>query len=384
MNRESICVSALNRYVKALLETDEVLSQVWIEGEISGLVAHKASGHMYFFLKDELASVKAVMFRADVSKLRYIPKDGMRVVAKCRVSLYERDGAFQLYVSELLATGIGASHEQLEALKAKLSAEGLFDFDRKRILPEFPQKIAVVTSASGAALHDIIKVVSRRNPTVKLVNYSVNVQGALAAGTIINAISKINFNSTVDLVIIARGGGSKEDLSVFNDEGVVRAASSLRVPYISAVGHETDFTLLDFAADLRAPTPSAAAELAVKDVNEDMRRIESLFSSVKYFVFRSIESSKKDIDELAFEMTARAKGIFEKDTKCISDLAKIIESFNPAKIFDKGYAVVLKENRTVISADEIMIGDSVDVSMKNGVLRCTVDAVERENHGNKL
>ena len=267
---EVISVTALNRYVKALLDGSDLLFDLALRGEVANFVRNTKSGHCYFTLRDSQCSVKAVMFRSDAQRLAFRPQEGMRVVVRCRVSLYEVSGTYQVYVNAMFPDGVGEAQLALEQLKARLQAEGLFAPERKKPLPAYPERIGLVTSRSGAALQDIKNVMSRRWPAARLLLCPVNVQGFEAAGQIAEAIALLD-RSGVDEIIVARGGGSREDLWVFNAEVIARAAYRCKTPLISAIGHEIDYTILDFVADCRAPTPSAAAELAVPD-REALRR----------------------------------------------------------------------------------------------------------------
>ena len=262
---EVISVSALNQYVKTLLDANDLLFDLALRGEIANFVQNARSGHCYFSLRDETSSVKAVMFRSDARRLGFCPEEGMKVIVRCRATLYERDGAFQVYVNNMFPDGIGSAQLAFEQLKAKLDREGLFAAERKKPLPRFPKCIGLVTSKTGAALQDIRNVIGRRWPAVRLLLCPVSVQGFEAADEIAAAIDRLDKSGQVDEIIVARGGGSREDLWVFNAERIARAASRCKTPLISAIGHEIDFTILDFVADQRAPTPSAAAELAEFD-----------------------------------------------------------------------------------------------------------------------
>ncbi len=263
---QPVTVSFLNDYIKQLISSDEGLQAVFVCGEISNFTAHR-SGHLYFSLKDENSLIKTVMFRSAASSLRFRPQSGMRVLVYGNVSVYTRDGQYQLYVSHMEPDGIGALALQYEQLKANLQAEGLFDQARKKPLPTFPSKIGVITSPTGAAVRDIMTVLRRRYPIASVLLYPASVQGAEAPPELIRAMQHMA-HTDVDVIIIGRGGGAPEDLFAFNDEALVRTVASCPIPVISAVGHEVDFTLCDFAADMRAATPSAAAEIAVPDLTE--------------------------------------------------------------------------------------------------------------------
>ena len=278
---EVITVSALNRYVKTLLDANDALFDLALRGEIANFVQNARSGHCYFSLRDDVCSVKAVMFRTDARHLAFRPEEGMRVVVRCRATLYERDGAFQLYVNDMFPDGIGTAQLALEQLKAKLEQEGLFALEHKKPLPAFPKCIGVVTSKTGAALQDIRNVLTRRWPSVRLLLCPVTVQGFEAAQQVADAIKKLDQRKEVDEIIVARGGGSREDLWVFNAEMIARAAYRCKKPLISAIGHEIDYTILDFVADCRAPTPSAAAELAVPDRAEQERILLDLQQNIR-------------------------------------------------------------------------------------------------------
>ena len=277
---EVITVSALNQYVKTLLDANDILFDLALRGEIANFVQNARSGHCYFSLRDASASVKAVMFRSDARRLGFRPEEGMKVVVRCRATLYERDGAFQIYVNEMFPDGIGAAQLAFEQLKARLEQEGLFAAEHKKPLPAYPKCIGIVTSKTGAALQDIRNVIGRRWPAAKLLLCPVNVQGFEAAQQIADAIEKLDKSGRADEIIVARGGGSREDLWVFNAEEIARAAFRCKTPLISAIGHEIDYTILDFVADQRAPTPSAAAELAVPDREEQQRIFENIEENI--------------------------------------------------------------------------------------------------------
>ena len=262
-----LSVTQLNNYVKSIIEQDENLYNVFVIGEISNFVDHYRSGHLYMSIKDNQSVISAVMFAGNASKLKFKPQNGMSVIIRGRVSLYERDGKYQLYIDDMQPDGVGTLALAFEQLKEKLSKIGLFDSDHKKSIPRFPSKIGVISSPTGAAVQDILNVLERRYPVAEIVFAGVQVQGESAASTVCNALRKMN-QTDVDVIIIARGGGSAEDLWPFNDEKLAFEIYNSKIPVISGVGHETDFTICDFVADLRAPTPSAAAELATPDIKE--------------------------------------------------------------------------------------------------------------------
>ena len=294
---EVISVSALNQYVKTLLDANDLLFDLALRGEIANFVQNARSGHCYFSLRDETSSVKAVMFRSDARRLGFRPEEGMKVIVRCRATLYERDGAFQVYVNDMFPDGIGSAQLAFEQLKAKLDREGLFAAERKKPLPRFPKCIGLVTSKTGAALQDIRNVIGRRWPAVRLLLCPVSVQGFEAADEIAAAIDRLDKSGQVDEIIVARGGGSREDLWVFNAERIARAASRCKTPLISAIGHEIDFTILDFVADQRAPTPSAAAELAVPDRAEFSRKLCNLEENIHISIQNRLSLCYNRLDE---------------------------------------------------------------------------------------
>lgn len=394
-----ITVNALNRYVKSVLESDEVLSDVAVRGEISGFVHHQKSGHLYFYLKDETASVKAVMFRSSAQALGFEPQNGMRVVARCRASLYERDGAFQLYVDALFPDGVGAAQQAYEQLKQKLFAEGLFDSARKRTLPAYPSKVGLITSKNGAALADILQISARRYPLVTYLFYPVNVQGVLAEPEITNALRTLGARDDLDAIIVARGGGSKEDLWVFNSEAIARAAVQCRAPVVSAVGHEIDFTILDFVADLRVPTPSAAAELVLPDRADLLSSLDAALYSAAQMTKQQLSYSRKRLaltaDSAVLQVLParlhekeQALQSFEKVLSHtvmqktsilaarLSGAAQLAETLDPHRIFKRGFAAVFCEKQQVFSANELAAGTQIALQMDGGNALCRVTQVD--------
>ena len=401
MSENIISVGQLNLYVKSLLEGDSRLAYINICGEISNFKAHFSSGHLYFTLKDNTGSLKCVMFRGNASKLRFIPADGMRVVCSGRISVYERDGVYQLYAENMKPEGEGDLMAELEKIKEKLSAEGLFDAERKKALPAFPKKIAVITSQSGAAVRDIMNVLSRRYPLCNVLLCPASVQGALAAESLISALEKVSL-SDAELVIIGRGGGSIEDLWCFNDEKLARRIASMKVPVISAVGHETDFTICDFVADLRAPTPSAAAELAVPDMEElyalvmGMRNLISncaekkligyekslalIMSSATFSSPVSAVCEKRALmlDSVTDRIKARTEKNIDLKKSEFCTLAAKLEALSPINTMLRGYGVVLKNNCVIKSVDSLEVGESITLQLADGKAECRTEKILKE------
>lgn len=391
-----ITVTALNKYVKTVLDADGIVNNVWVMGEISSFVQNASSGHCYFSLTDTQSSVRAVMFRSNASQLEFRPENGICVLARGRASLFERDGAFQLYVDEMRLYGAGDKSAHLEALKKQLNAEGIFDAAHKKSIPAFPRTIAVITSASGAALHDIINVLSRRWPCVKLLLLPVSVQGAAAEPEILDAVLSLD-DLRCECAIIARGGGSKEDLDVFNSEAIVRAVYAADTPIISAVGHEIDYMLLDFVADLRAPTPSAAAELAVPDRAEYLYSAQNLFSACGSALNSRLDMLEKrsraamptpaDALRPAQHAAVRADAAWQAIDRSLTAKLKEysyrtqgvferIASISPQKVLERGYAMAQSGDRRISRAAKLNSGDRIELLFSDGSAECTVDSVK--------
>ena len=307
MQKRVITVSELNEYLKLLFEYDEILRNIYIKGEISNFTNHYKTGHYYFSLKDAGGTVRAVMFRSSASKLKFLPENGMRVIVGGRVSVFPRDGQYQIYVESMEPDGVGSLYIAFEQLKAKLEKEGLFAEYRKKPLPKMPKRIGIITSPTGAAIRDMIHILGRRFPSAEVVLYPALVQGAEAPASLARGLVYFNQKADVDMIIIGRGGGSIEDLWAFNDEMLVRCVAASEIPVISAVGHETDFTLCDFAADLRAPTPSAAAELAVPDMNEVAHRLRLLEERLTLASMRRITENREHLRLLASSRTLKIR-----------------------------------------------------------------------------
>lgn len=397
--QQPVTVTWLNRYVATLLERDPFLSSVRVRGELSNCKLY-TSGHLYFALKDEQSSVSCVMFKAQVAKLRFRPVDGTRVILTGRASLYDRDGKFQLYVSEMAADGIGDLFLAFEQLKKRLSDEGLFDERHKKPLPTLPARIGVVTSPSGAVIRDILNVLGRRFPNFSLQLHPVPVQGEGAAEKIAAAIRRLNERREVDVIIVGRGGGSIEDLWAFNEEVVARAVFASQIPVISAVGHETDFTICDFVADRRAPTPSAAAELAmpVRTDLEDAIRLqrnrlvqalrsrariaeERLNRLVGNRIFREpyllIEKRQADLDRIHERQRLALERRLVAARAGLQLMAGKLDSMSPLKVLSRGYGLVTdpRSGKPLTSVTRIRTGEQVRVFLTDGSLGCTVDEI---------
>ena len=381
-------VSALTQYIKSMFQSEGLLRNVSVEGELSNYKMY-ASGHCYFTLKDETASLKGVMFKSRARLLRFQPENGMKVVATGEVSVYERDGAYQLYVERLLPVGAGELSVAFEQLKARLAAEGLFNEEHKKPLPPFPRMIGIVTSLSGAVLRDIYRVSKRRDANVRLVLYPTLVQGEGAAAEIAAAIRFFNEKYPVDLLIVGRGGGSAEDLWAFNEEPVVRAIYDSVIPVISAVGHETDTTLSDYASDVRAATPSQAAELAVPETAALIRRIGECEMRLQKAVKSRLYYERERVERLGgfflkrppqvllaerrqrLDMAAEAldhgmrRALLEKQ-HAFQVAAEKLEMLNPLHVIRRGYSVVEKDGAAVRSVKELVAGDGILVRLADG------------------
>lgn len=401
MENAVLSVTELNNHIKDLLDNDYLLMGLAIKGELSNYKIYP-SGHHYFTLKDAESSIKCVMFKGNASKLRFRPDNGMNVTAVGRVTVFPRDGAYQIYCSDLLPEGMGDLHIAFEQLKEKLSKEGLFDPLHKKSIPRYPETIAVITSSAGAAVRDIIRVLGKRWPMSKIVILPVRVQGVEAPPEIAGAIRYANKYKVGDLIIAGRGGGSIEDLWAFNDERVARAIYESEIPVISAVGHEPDVTIADYVADLRAATPSNAAELAVPDQSElsetlssqearAMHAIRKKLSDIKSKlsdlgsrrVMQSpgsyIDQKRLELDSVGNSMVSRYERLINNKKHDYIRLAASLDALSPLKVLGRGYAIATDEKgNAIISADAVNIGDELKVNLSMGILRCTVDEVISE------
>lgn len=390
-----LSVSQLNRYVKSIIEQDMNLQTVFVQGEISNFTNHYKTGHFYLTVKDEFSSVKAVMFKSANMRLKFMPENSMSVIIKGRVAVFERDGQYQLYIDDMIPDGTGALSIAFEQLKNKLADEGLFNPENKKDIPEYPERVGVVTSPTGAAIRDIINVISRRFPLCELILCPVAVQGDLAAAQIKAAIELFNREKAADVLIVGRGGGSVEELWAFNEEIVARAVAASEIPIISAVGHETDFTICDFAADLRAPTPSAAAELAVPDSNQqremlinasrrmlsavydkvgfERAKLELKKSALKSFNPQSvIDNLRIRCDKAVMAMDSAVQRSYSVKSSEFSSLCAKLDAMSPLKILARGYSVATKGEKIIKDSAEVSAGDIINVRLAKGELECEV------------
>ena len=398
----ALSVGDVNRYVKMLMDNDALLTSVCIRGEISNLKYH-SSGHLYFTLKDEEAELSAVMFRSAAQSMRFVANNGMKVRAYGRISIYEKSGKCQIYVSAMLDDGIGALQIEYERLKKKLGDEGLFALERKRPLPKIPECIGIITSPTGAAVRDMINVTGRRWPAAKILLCPSLVQGVDAPLSLCRCIELLNAYDACDVIIIGRGGGSIEDLWAFNDERVVRTLAASRIPTISAVGHETDFTLCDFVADCRAPTPSAAAELAVPDRNEYRQRFDDAFDRVSFAMNRYVSEAKirfvsqqkrlelcSPVSRLGAEkkMLAYKSELLDKTLahtvrakrEQLASAAEKLSVINPLAILQRGYSIAKTDDGRVLSSSKsVNVGDEISVSFADGAISARVLAKNEES-----
>lgn len=399
-----ITVSQLNFYIKSLLDESPALREIYITGEISNLTDHYRSGHIYLSLKDDKALVRAVMFAGNARHLRFKPEEGMKVIARGRVSVYEATGQYQLYIEDMQPDGIGALNLAYEQLKKKLSAEGLFSEDIKKPIPAYPKRIGVITSPTGAAVQDILNILGRRYPIAEVVFCPVLVQGENASAQLIDAVERFNKANAADVIIIGRGGGSIEDLWAFNDEKLARTIAKSDIPVISAVGHETDFTICDFVADLRAPTPSAAAELATPNMTELLSYFKSVKDSLPAIMQRRIDFEKQELDNLASskvllspdefinirkneldmlsaDMIKAFKAILSENQREFAALSAKLDALSPLSVLSRGYSIVQNKNKVIKSAKELNIGQNIMVKLSDGKAECEVKAITLDEKG---
>ena len=392
-----LTVTQINRYISFKLKEDRNIQSIMVQGEISNFTNHYRTGHLYFTLKDGESSIKAVMFASAASRLKFVPEDGMSVIISGSVSVFERDGVYQLYVNDIQPYGAGAEYIAIEQLKAKLAKEGIFDNAHKRQLPVMPSKIGVVTSKSGAALRDVVNILSRRYPIGELLIVNALVQGSSAADSVCKGIMKAEL-AGCDVIIVGRGGGSAEDLSAFNSEKVARAVYNSNVPVISAVGHETDYSLTDLAADMRAPTPSAAAELVAPSVDILSSRIDSLMNRAENAALKMIDDytdrlvslnssimrfspenrlklSSEKLDALEKRLQNSASSSFERRKSKLDQLIRTLDSLSPLKVLSRGYSLVYSGQKLINDASMLKNGDEINVRFGNGEASAVVKQI---------
>ena len=400
MNIKPISVTELNLYIKDKINQDEFLNNVYVKGEISNF-KHHYTGHMYFTLKDEKSLIKCIMFKSSTERLTFTPKDGMKVKAFGTVAVFERDGVYQIYCKAMEEDGLGDLYQKYEELKIKLEKKGLFDPIHKKRIPFMPRVIGVLTSSTGAVIRDIINVSTRRNPNVYIRLLPVPVQGSGAEKEIARAIQIMNEKKLADVIILARGGGSLEDLWPFNEEIVAEAIYNSEIPIISAVGHETDFTIADFVADLRAPTPSAAAELAVKDIRDITDKLANYNKRYKLALNKKVEFMR-----LRFEKVMNRRAYtnplqrvqdeyvrLDKITKNIENLVvkkerelrlktvqiiTKIDSLSPLKALTRGYAVAEKNGNIVKSISDIKLNDEINITFSDGKAKANIKEISKK------
>ncbi|WP_058485267.1 exodeoxyribonuclease VII large subunit [Defluviitalea phaphyphila] len=400
-NKKVFTVSDINKYIKALINMDYILNNICVKGEISNFKKH-TSGHIYFTLKDEYSAISCVMFRSSAASLTFQPENGMQIIVKGSVSVYEKTGQYQIYVNKIEKEGRGALYEAFEKLKQRLEKEGLFSKENKKPIPSFPKCIGIITSPTGAAVRDIIHVSKRRNPSISLVIYPTIVQGKEAPDSIANAIYDMNKWGKADVLIVGRGGGSIEDLWAFNEEVVARAIYDSKIPIISAVGHEIDFTIADFVADLRAPTPSAGAEIAVPLRDEYISKISNLKKilnqSIEYKINESVNTLMEIQNRLPFR---RPLDFIYKRQQELDNLEKFLhknindklknyknqflhkiktlETLSPLNILMRGYSITTNEKgNTISSINDIQVNENINVRVKDGIIYGYVKGTQKE------
>ncbi|MGL5634937.1 MAG: exodeoxyribonuclease VII large subunit [Sarcina sp.] len=399
MKLKTLTVTDVNNYLKRIIDNDFVMNNLSVKGEVSNLKFH-SSGHIYFSLKDGESKINCVMFKSDAVNLNFSLDNGMEVRVRARLSIYNKEGSYQLYCREISSLGIGELFEKFEVMKKKLETEGIFEKAYKRKISKFPKRIGVITSATGAAIRDIIQVIRRRNKMVDIVIYPAKVQGILAEETLIDGIRYFNEAKNIDTIIIGRGGGSIEELWAFNNEELAYEIFNSKIPVISAVGHETDFTICDFVSDLRAPTPSAAAELSVPIIKDEIEKIKGLEALLKKDVIRIVEKAnlnlnhmKKILDnnmpskvierekenlnllEIRLKNTINIK--FEREREKISSCNKLLLSMNPLNVLDRGFSVISDEDGNLInSINNLETKEKINIKMRDGEKQGVFEIVE--------
>ena len=402
MGRQVVSVGQINEYIRSVMDADQNLSNLAIRGEISNYKVYP-SGHHYFTLKDESGALKCVMFRSSASGLKFRPDNGMKVVATGRITVFPRDGAYQLYCNGMIPDGVGDLYVAFEQLKKKLQEKGIFDPAHKKPIPKYPECICIITSEAGAAIHDMLRVLRKRYPLVRVRILPVRVQGAEAPGEIAAAIRYANYYKLGDLLIVGRGGGSIEDLWAFNDEQVAMALFQSEIPVISAVGHEPDVTISDFVADLRAATPSNGAELAVPDTEALLQSLDSMQSSMNSQIIKRISASRRHLQMLSnsnalkgpegailirrnnlshifHRLTAAQERIINRMRTQFSSSTGKLDALSPLKVLARGYSITQSKDGTVLrSVDDTHIGAKIQITLADGELEALVEEI-KENH----
>ena len=395
MEQQVLSITQINEYIRTLMDRDSALTSLAVKGEISNYKVYP-SGHHYFTLKDENASLKCVMFKNNALRLRFRPENGMKIIAMGKISVYPRDGAYQLYCSAMALDGVGDLHSAFEQLKAKLAAQGLFNPEHKKALPQYPGVIGIITSSAGAAVHDMLRILKKRYPLTKVLLLPVRVQGVEAPGEIASAIAYANHYNLADLLIVGRGGGSIEDLWAFNDEQVAHAIFKSKIPIISAVGHEPDVTISDFVADLRAATPSNAAELAVPDQNALRQVLDGTMDTLQTHLLRQIRNARQHLSALSGSATLQSpeqyihirrdalkhiktrlfsvgtQFVSRKKHTFVSYTAKL-DAMSPLKVLSRGYAMVQSPDGTVLrSVSQLEKEDFVNIRFSDGIVKAEI------------
>ncbi len=392
-------VSTLNNYIKDMIDSDITLRELFIVGEISNFKAH-SSGHMYMTLKDEKSAIKAVMFKGNASRLKFMPADGMSVIVFGSVSVFQRDGQYQLYIQNMQPDGIGSLTLAFEQLKEKLMKEGLFAAEHKKELPRYPKTVGVVTSDTAAAFEDIKNVLKRRWPMADILLSPTKVQGEAAVPEIIKAITSLDESGRADVIILARGGGSIEDLWCFNDERVARTIYSCKTPLITGVGHEIDYTIADFVADYRAPTPSAAAEVSVPDIRTELSDISKMRLQIQRTLTNMLNSYKDSLDFIRSKNVLKSPlgliderrlildGYYDRMSSCMTSVftaqknrfeleMRRLDAFSPLKVLGRGYAIAEKDGRVIKSINDVSLSDDISLKVADGKISCKV--IDKKN-----
>ena len=402
MSNDILSVTQVNEYIQRKMDADPLLTSVAVRGEISNYKLYP-SGHHYFTIKDDGAALRCVMFKGNAFRLRFRPVNGMKVIAMGRISVFPRDGAYQLYCTAMTVDGIGDLHVAFEQLKEKLSAQGLFDPAHKKPIPAYPRTIGIITSSAGAAVHDMLRILRKRFPLCRVLLFPVRVQGVEAPPEIVGAIRYANRFQLADLLIVGRGGGSIEDLWAFNDERVAYAIYESEIPVISAVGHEPDVTISDYVADLRAATPSNGAELAVPDQDSLRQMLDSVYQSMASSLNRQLKSARqhlkvlsespallsptayidrkrKDLEFISHRLSGMQSRVLDRETQRFVALTAKLDAMSPLKVLSRGYAIAQGEDDSMIrSAEQINIGDHIRVSFSDGRISATVTGKEKSN-----